>query len=57
MVEKIPIEDFDNLAMQRDLWKSGPFVEHNQKEYGSPYCPKRRVFGTLKDGRQIESEK
>jgi hypothetical protein len=53
---EIPIEEFDRLARAKEF-KDGPYVENFGDGYGEYYCPDRRVFGTLKDGRKVESIK
>jgi hypothetical protein len=54
--EKIPIELFDDLC-RRKQFSDGPHVSTFGDGPGEPYMPVRRVWGTLKDGRKVESEK
>lgn len=54
--KRIPIAEFDSLARENQF-AEGPFIDTFGDGYGEPYMAKRRVFGTLKDGRKVESEK
>lgn len=54
--EPIPIEEFDRLARAGEFAR-GPWIsDFGSGEY-EPYCPDRAVWGTLKDGRKVESVK
>lgn len=52
--EKIPIDEFNKLASTA-VWREGPVVSTFGDAYGQPYQPHRRVWGTLADGRRVES--
>ncbi len=52
----LEIKEFDDLA-RRGEFQEGPFISGFGDGYGEPYCPTRRVWGTLKDGRRVESRK
>ena len=56
MYEQIPIAVFDRLAREKQF-ADGPHISTFGDGPGDPYNPTRRVFGTLKDGRKVESEK
>lgn len=53
---RIPIAEFDRLARAGEF-ADGPHVSTFGDGPGEPYNPVRRVFGTLVDGREVESEK
>lgn len=54
--EKLTIEEFDKLARAK-AFSDGPYISRFGDGEYEPYCPHKRVFGTLKDGRQVESVK
>ena len=54
--EPITIEEFNRLARERQF-AVGPFIETFGDGPYEPYNPSRRVWGILRDGRQVESEK
>jgi hypothetical protein len=54
--EYIPIDEFNDMARQPELWSDGPYVETFGSGYGDPYNPHREVRGILKTGRAIRSE-
>lgn len=54
--ERIDIAEFDRLARDKQF-ADGPHISTFGEGYGEPYDMARRVFGTLKDGRKVESEK
>ncbi len=53
---KLEIAEFDALARDEQFIE-GPFISTHGDNYGDPYMPWRRVYGRLKDGRLVESEK
>lgn len=55
MPEQIPIAEFDRLARAKQF-ADGPFIDSFGDGHGEPYNPYRKVWGTLKDGREVESQ-
>ena len=53
---QLPIAEFDQLARERQF-QVGPFIETFGDGPYDPYIPSRRVWGILRDGRKVESEK
>lgn len=54
--EVVDIKKFDELA-KNGQFIEGPFIDSFGDGYGDPYTPRRRVWGTLAGGQQIESTK
>lgn len=54
--ETLTIEEFDALTRAGEF-ADGPYVSTFGDNHGEPYCPNKRVWGTLKDGRKVCSEK
>ena len=52
----LPIAEFDQLARERQF-QVGPFIETFGDGPYEPYNPSRRVWGILRDGRKVDSEK
>lgn len=52
--ERIEKADFDKLARDREF-ADGPFIESFGDGYGDPYNPHRTIWGTLNDGRKVQS--
>ena len=52
----IPKDEFDVMA--RDgLFDDGPYIDTFGDGYGQPYRPRRQVFGKLKTGEFVYSQK